>query len=87
MMNKHAIKSAIDDFENDNFVDAKEKLRTQIRNARNRYIEKEIGRDIPLPQETKFGTYEYEDEDNDWDDDIDGYGPGDPKFDNNKLDI
>jgi len=42
-INKEEVKAALDDFENDNFVDAKEKLKNIIKNRVTQYVADKTG--------------------------------------------
>jgi len=42
-MDQEVIKSALDDFEAENFVDAKDKLTGQIKVAKNEYVKAKLG--------------------------------------------
>jgi len=42
-INKEEVKAALDDFENDNFVDAKEKLKNIIKNRVTHYVADKTG--------------------------------------------
>lgn len=55
-MDDNVIKSALDDFENDSFIDAKEKLKGEISKARDEFLKQKLGleKDItPLPVPAK----------------------------------
>ena len=42
-INKEEIKKALDDFENDKFVDAKEKIQKELNVAKNEFLQKKLG--------------------------------------------
>lgn len=42
-MSKENIKKAVDNFEQDNFVDSEEALKKEIKRAKNDYLKKELG--------------------------------------------
>jgi hypothetical protein len=55
-MEETEIKSALDDFENDDFLSAKEKLKTQILKAKNEYLKNKLNLKndiIDVQQQTK----------------------------------
>lgn len=66
------IKAALDDFEDDNFLDAKEKLAKEIAKARDEFLEKALelkNKLNPEPEEDEEETEEPEDDPEDEDED------------------
>lgn len=69
-MDDKEIKQAIDDFEEDDFVSAKEKLSKEIQQSRDEYLKNKLGLENDIDQAEKDKESEEEDEEEE-DDNID----------------
>lgn len=65
-VDKEKIKKALDDFENDDFVSSKEKLKDEIKKAKEEYVKDKTGLEKDLsPQEQEEEEEEEEEDDKD----------------------